>query len=321
MIKPACLKKNDKVAIVAPSVAAKKDSVNRAVKTVRQLGLKPVVCPSCYLIGDRDPVPAQARAKDIMAAFLDDSIKGLVALKAELGIFDLLGHLDYEAIKAHPKAVLGFSDVTGLLLALHTRSGLVAFHGPTATTNIRLKGPGGTGIEPYTRDSLEKALFRPAPMGRMDNPDGEEFQVLREGRARGMLVGGNLTILSQFLGTPYELDTRGKILFMEDVGESLDSVRTMLGTLRDAGKFRGCAGLLVGPWVACAGELPEQERKAALERAVLEAVDGLDIPVMANVRSGHSVPMMTFPMGVEFRMDTREKLIECLESPTAEGTE
>lgn len=316
MIKPNKLKRNDKVAIVAPSMSAKEENVNKAIKTVRQMGLNPVVYKSCYLINDKEQVDAQQRANDIMEAFQDDKIKGLISLRAGYGTLEVLDFLDYDVIRKNPKVFMGFSDITAMHLALNKYSDLITFHGPLATSNIRVKGKNGTEIDPYTRYYLESALFSEKPMGIIKNPVDEPIVVFNEGKAKGQLLGGNLTLLQQTLGTKYEIDAKGKILFIEDFGESVESIQNMLKQLEVAGKLDDCAGMLVGTWVKCAEEYPEAERTAILNEKISEILVPHGKPILSNIRSGHNVPMLVFPEGIETEIDTKEKKIDFTEPAT-----
>lgn len=316
MIKPETLKKKDKVAIVAPSMSAKAESINKAIKQVRQLGLNPIVYKSCYMINDKEQVPAQERANDIMEAFKDESIKGIIALRAGYGTLEILDLLDYNIIRQNPKVFMGFSDITGMHLALNKFCDLVTFHGPIATSNIRVKTANGTEIDPYTKKYIEKALFEERAIGILENPENEEITILKEGIAQGKLIGGNLSLLHQTLGTKYEIDCKNKIIFIEDFGESIDNIDKMIVDLKNAGKFNDCVGILIGTWIKCAEELPEQERDKMINNRIVSILGDLNKPIMCNIRSGHSIPMMTFPEGVETIIDTREKNIEIIEEAT-----
>lgn len=306
----------DKVAIVAPSMSSKKDSVNSAIKTIRQMGLSPVVYKSCYMINDMEQVPAEKRAKDIMDAFQDDDIKAIIALRAGSGTLEVLDFLDFEIIRKNPKIFMGFSDITGMHLALNKYSDLISFYGPLATSKIRVKENNTTVIEPYTRTYLEKTLFSDIPIGEVINPTGETLEVLNNGKAKGELLGGNLTLLYQTLGTKYEIDTKGKIIFIEDFGESLSSIVKMIKAFGNAGKFDECAGIILGTWTKCLEEFPENERKEVLNKELSLILAPYGKPIISNIRSGHNIPMLTLPFGTMVEIDTEKTLISFCESAT-----
>jgi len=314
MLKPEKLRKNDKVAIVAPSMAAKKDTVNKAAEMVRKLGLEPVVYKSCYLIDDEKNVSDKLRADDINHAFKDNSIKGIISLKAGYGTQSLLNFIDYEVIKENPKVFIGFSDITALHLALNKLCNMVSFHGPLATSRIYKKDKSGFEFDQYTYDYLYKNLFEDKPLGIIQNPQNENLDCLYAGVANGQLIGGNLTLLVKTLGTKYEIETKGRILFIEDMGETLDNIYNMLTQLEDAKKFEDCSGVILGTWIRCGEEYSnENERQEKLKEIFNKVLVKYRKPVLLNLRGGHNVPMITLPFGVNVVIDAEERQINFTE--------
>lgn len=315
MIKPEKLKLNDRVAIVAPSQAAKEEVVNRAIKMVEKLGLTPVVYKSCYLINDEIDVPPEIRAKDINEAFRDPSIKGLISLKAGYGTPHILPFIDYEMIKSNPKIFMGFSNITVLHLALNKFSKLVIFHGPSASFNIWKRGKVGHNLDEYTYQSLYKNLFTSEPLGIIENPKDEKLQCLYPGYSEGELIGGNLTLLVKTIGTKYEIDTRDKILFIEDMGEPLSNILAMLKEMDRAKKFNHCKGIILGTWVKCGEEYKNtKEREEKLKEIFYRVLLPYKKPTFINLRAGHNVPMITLPLGVKVQLNGEKNEINFIES-------
>lgn len=315
MLKPEKLNINDQVAIVAPSQAAKAQTVNRAIKTISALNLKPIVYNSCYLIDDNTEVPDEIRANDINEAFRNPLIKGIISLKAGYGTLSILDYIDYETVRLNPKIFIGFSDITALHLAINKFSDLVTFHGPLASSNICKKGKSGLEFDEYTYDYLSKNIFDNKPLGILENPQNDELECLYEGNAKGKLTGGNLTILYETLGTKYEIDTKDKILFIEDMGESLTSISNMLHKLSDANKFADCNGVILGTWIRCAEEYSdENQRKLKMKEIFEENILKHHKPVISNLRAGHNIPMITLPLGINIELYAKEKVIKYVES-------
>jgi muramoyltetrapeptide carboxypeptidase len=195
------------------------------------------------------------RAADLAAMFAAPDVAGIVCYTGGWGTPRILPLLDYEAIRRHPKVLIGYSDVTALLNAIHQETGLVTFHGPMAAWDIR----------PWTLDGLKRVVMTADPIGVLAKPPKGESELvsrdyriltLRGGRARGRLVGGNLTMLASLMGTPWEVDTAGAILFLEDVHESYYRIDRMLTQLRLGGKLERLAGVVFGYCSECPTDAP-----------------------------------------------------------------
>ena len=210
--------------------------------------------------------------------------------------------LDAGCIAAHPKPFIGFSDVTTLHLFLQRRCGLASFHGPTAN---RILSWGG---DDFSWRSLRAALSM-GPCLPLENPPGEPVRVLRPGRARGRLTGGNLSLVVQTLGTPEQIDARGRILFLEDVGEAVYAIERMLHQLCRAGVLGAAAGLLFGDFTGCRNAYRAEYGPEAL---LADFFRNWPVPVVCNVRSAHCTPMATLPVGAVCRVEG-EKIWFCRE--------
>jgi muramoyltetrapeptide carboxypeptidase len=293
--------------------------VERAAATVRACELEPAVCKSCYLTPATSKQSEAYRAEEINRAFADDAIAGLIALKAGSGTLALLSHLDYDLICRHPKPVLGFSDITGLHLALQGLCNFVSFYGPVAMTNIFAARSDGAAVESYTVRSLQRALFDPRPIGRFINPPGEEIECLWAGTGRGKLVGGNLSVIVKTLGSAYAINTENRILFIEDYGETIADIRAMLQALLRAGKISSCRGVVLGTWIRCGEEYESPVvRKRRFDEMVHDVLGPCAKPIIANIRAGHCMPMATLPLGVEVEIDADAKTLMFIEPATCE---
>lgn len=311
MIVPSKLRQGDRVAIVAPSQQAKKDTVDKATRMISELGLQPVLYDSCYLIEDEKEVNPRERADDINAAFCDNTIKAIFSIKAGYGTMEVLPFIDFDMIQKNPKIFIGFSDITGIHLALNKRCDLVTYYGPLASSRIYKQKKNKLTFDPYTYDYLKKNLFEDFSLGIVKNPDGEMLECIYPGKCTGRIYGGNLTLLVNSLGTEFQLDTKGSIVFMEDMGESIDSIKKMLQELEKYKLFDECNGILLGTWTKCAEEIAEQEeREEKLKSMFYEVLSPYKKPILYNLRSGHNVPMLTIPLGIKVTMDTIDKTIK-----------
>ena len=293
---PPELKRGDTVLLVSPSSPLTEDQpIEKIAEAVEGLGFRVRIGESCRRATPRGyaAAPAAVRAGDITAAFAAPDIRGVWCVRGGSTAWELLPLLDYRLIAAHPKAFIGFSDVTTLHMALQQRCGLVTYHGPTANRTLKW------GEDAFSWQSLRAALG----MGRclrIENPPGEAIKGLRPGRARGELAGGNLSLVVQSLGTPEQICARGRILYLEDVGEAVYALERMLNQLFRAGVLEGAAGLVFGDFTGCRNAYREDYGPEGLLR---DFFSGWPRPVLYNLRSAHCSPMVTLPLGALCAID------------------
>ena len=318
MIKPKSLKSGDRVAIIAPSSASDFESADKGKKKIHALGLEPVMYPTCYTNYGHLSGTDRERARDVNDAFRDESIKGIICLRGGYGAPRILNMLDYEMIKSNPKVFVGFSDITALHTAFNQICGMVTFHGPMATTNFAKVKNDKVEFEQYSYKSLVKNIFTAEPVGEYKNYNDEKLESMGSGKAEGIFSGGNLTLLVSTLGSEYEIDTKGKILFIEEVGEPIYKIDRMLTTLSLAGKFDDCRGIILGSFVNC-----EREKKAyeggldlTLEEVVENTLLKFRKPILYNFKAGHNVPQPTMALGTNVIIDADKKSVIFSESGT-----
>ncbi|OCN03059.1 LD-carboxypeptidase [Clostridium sp. W14A] len=303
MINPKPLFPGARVALIAPSGPVPPERLEPAVRSVEKLGLVPVVYESCrsahgYLAGED-----QLRADDLNHAFADRSIDGILCIRGGYGAQRILKKLDFSCIRKHPKFFSGYSDVTTLHIALNQLCGFITYHTPMPSTELY------DGADEYTMKSLKRVMFGDSA-GTLENPGSMEPEVLVPGCACGRLTGGNLSLVASSLGTPFEIDTRGKILFLEDVDEEPYRIDRMLTQLLLAGKLNDCAGLMFGYWTRIEAEQPE--RSLTLLQIFRELIVPQGRPALMNLACGHSLPSMSLPMGKKLKMDASAKKISIL---------
>lgn len=240
--------------------------------------------------------------------FADPAIDAIFCARGGYSAWRVVDELDFEVIRQHPKIFMGYSDITNLLLAISAESGLVTFHGPMLVTFK-------DGPAPLSFDHLREVLSGErlsTDLGAM-----EGVRVLRAGAGRGQLWGGNLYIVTSFLSTPRHLDTKGRVLFVEDVNEPYHKLETMFQHLRRSGLLDGISGLIVGEIT----DIPQEDTPfgRTVDEIVLEACEGLEIPIVTGVPCGHGQTILTFPISlpVELRAGDDTAELTFLEAPVA----
>jgi muramoyltetrapeptide carboxypeptidase len=284
------------LAVVTPASAAKAELVQSGIERLRELGYKTRLMPHAL---DRGPIyyagTAAERASDLMAAFADPAIDGIVCTRGGWGSAELLPRLDADVVRANPKAFVGYSDHTSLHTWLAREAGLVTFYAPMVAADFgRVDGVDAASWDHAVGGDAGWAL------GAADG-----LRVLRAGVAEGTIAGGCLSILAEALGTPYAMlpATASQILFLEDIGTKPYQWDRMLLHLRYAGMLEHVTGIVFGDMRQCVAA----EEDALLEAAILHALKDFAGPIAIGLRSGHvDTPNVTVPLGVRVRLDLRD---------------
>ena len=315
-IKPPRLKTGDTVGIISPAGATyREEDLAIVEEAVRGLGLIPKTAPHAldrygYLAGrDRD------RASDINAFFADSEIAALLPIRGDWGSARVLPYLDYDVIRQHPKIMIGFSDITALILGIHAQTGLITFHGPHGLTAWQ-----ADQIEPFRHilfgggtTAFQNPLLS-ADHNRLMRVRGR-IQTLTPGQARGKLIGGNLSVISGIVGSPYMPDVAGSILFLEDIGESPYRIDRMLTQLKLTGMLDQLSGFIFGQCTACTPG--NSYGSLTLEDILRDHIQPLGIPAWSGAWIGHVEPLWTLPIGVDVVIDASAGTIQHLESAVA----
>ena len=311
VLKPPRLQVGDTVGLINPAGATfHPDDVAVARETLHALGLKMRVGEHLldrygYLAGsDRD------RAADINKMFADKDVKAILTLRGGWGCNRLLGLLDYKLIAGNPKILMGYSDITSLLLALNARTGLVTFHGPVGTSTWNK----------FSTQFVEKLLFN-AEIFSMENPReiGDNLAQTKDrvltvngGQAEGKLLGGNLSVLTAMIGSEYLPDFKDNILFLEEVGEDIYRVDRMLTQLKLAGILDRISGFIFGTCSDCGPG--KGYGSLTLEQVLEDHIKTLGIPAWYGSMIGHIENKFTIPLGVKAEIDADIGRISLLES-------
>lgn len=314
LLKPRALKPGDTVGLVAPaSYTFDLWRLDDAAARVRALGLEPKF--GKHVRGRRGFLSGtdEERVEDLHEMFADRTVAAIFSLQGGYGTPRLLDRLDYGLIRRNPKILLGYSDITGLHLAISKKSGLVTFHGPNMLGSL----------PPRTLESLKKALFAAEPIGEVTNPEEADplnvefpLRTVAAGVARGRMTGGNLTLIAHTMGTPYEIDTAGRILLLEDTGEAPYRIDRMLVQLRLAGKLQSAAGIVFGSCTDCGPSRSSFEISLSLSDVLQELLGSLGKPVLAGILFGHTREKAIIPIGVEAELDAGARKLTILEAAT-----
>lgn len=306
---PRKLNAGDTVALIAPASPMYRDNetprqiIERVRYKLHNAGLRTVVGAHAYdargYLAGRD----EDRARDVMAAFADPEVDGIICLGGGYGTPRLLHLLDYDVIARNPKVFVGYSDITGLHTAIGRRTGLVTFHGLMGW-DLAPRQAANAKAHVFTWDHFIRAVMQPEPLGTLPviAPwQRTPIETMVPGTAEGPLTGGNLSLLVATLGTPYEVDTNGKILLIEDVGEAPYRIDRMLTQLRLAGKLDAAAGFIFAEWVDCE---PEPGRASlSLKQVLTDIVAPLGKPIVTGLAAGHGPGRLTLPLGANVRIE------------------
>lgn len=300
--------------MVAPSAAPNEpERIRFAIDTLESLGFK--VKPGAHLF-ERDGYLAgsdAARAADLNAMFADDGVDAIWCVRGGYGASRILPLLDYALMQRKPKALIGYSDITALHMAIHRHAGLVTFHGPVAFR----------AFTPYSLAELKRALWTgeapvrlggPPPFERVEGRVDWENRVatLVPGTARGRLLGGNLCLMSHLCGTPYFPDLRGAILFLEDVEEAYYRIDRMLTQLWLSGALAGVAGVAFGKFTNCDPSAFFLQNRP-LEDILAERCRALGVPAVSGLMVGHIEDQTTLPVGCLAELDADAGTLTLLE--------
>ncbi len=309
-IKGEVLKSGDIVGVIAPGTAVSDpNDLLRVKEALDYFGLKMELGKYVKEGSGYKTRSIDQRLDDLHAMFANKEIKAVFCIRGGYGSMQLLDKIDYDLIGNNPKVFLGYSDITALHIAINKLSGLITFHGPVMLS----------GFTDYTAKHLRKALFSDEPIGRLANPDVKNgirsrypVRTVVPGLAAGRLIGGNLSLISNTLGTPYEIDTDGKILFIEDVGEEPYRIDRMLTQLRLSGKLDAAAGIIFGKCTDCKLKSPMWD--PSIGEVVDNILGRLKMPVLSGLMIGHSSNQMTIPEGAAAELNADEGYLDIIES-------
>jgi muramoyltetrapeptide carboxypeptidase len=297
-LKPKRLQKGDTVGIIAPASPTDHEKLEQALPFLEELGLEfklgnHLFEKNGYLAGSD-----QERLEDLQTMFLDDEVSAIFCARGGYGTARIASKIDYDLIRTHPKIFWGYSDITFLHHAFYKKTGLVTFHGPMLSSDLA-----SDEVDPLTKQRFCQ-LFQPQEFVYDENVS--PLQSMTCGKAKGPLVGGNLTLLVSSLGTEFELDTKDKLLLLEDVDEEPRAIDRMLNQLYMSGKLTDAAGILVGDFHHCE---PMRDSSLSLEEVISHYMKLANKPTLSGFKIGHCMPHIAVPLGALAFLDSDQKTV------------
>jgi len=296
MIYPAKLKKGDTVGIVCPCSPVSQACLEACIRRLEEMGYRVKAADNITEnIGGYMAGSAESRAMWLNRMFADPEVRAIFCVRGGDSGTRVAGLLDLDMIRRNPKIFVGYSDITTFHLLLNQGCGLVTFHGPMVS------GMAAKNDE-FSMQALLDCISGDGSY-EFKNPQGFLLMTLKQGNARGEVIGGNLSVLAAAVGTSYDPDTRGKILFIEEVDEPVTKIEKWMWQLRNSGKISACSGILLGQFTNIVNRL--NPGFDWLE-CVKDALYDFEGPVMYNLQSGHGEYNVTIPFGAVCAMDTAD---------------
>lgn len=288
------LKAGDTIGIISPASPVKTDYLKKGVNYLKSLGFnikegKHVYDKWGHLAGNDED-----RAQDVMDMFLDDSVDMILCTRGGYGSMRILPYLNLDVIKKHPKIFGGFSDITILLNLFYSQCDFPTFHCPMVSCKFE---------DELTTESFLDTLMNVETPYFIENPPDVQMKSITDEVIEGTLVGGNLSLICNTIGTPYEIDTKDKILFIEEIGEAPYKIDRMLTQLILSNKLSSCKGIIIGQFTNCT--LPHYERSLTTEEVIYDRIIKLNKPTLLNFMSGHSYPKLTLPIGAKVKLNCK----------------
>jgi muramoyltetrapeptide carboxypeptidase len=296
------------IGLVTPGSSIKEEQLNECILKFEELGFRTTHMDSVLSEYGYFAGKDQERADELMEMFTREDVDAIWCVRGGYGSIRILELLDYELIRNNPKVFIGYSDITALITAIYQETGLVTFHGPVGTSDFNR----------FSKKSLKKVLLEPVPRykypyrrdkGTRGNPEYDRYTLVG-GKAEGMLIGGNISVLDSIIGTRFEPDFENKIVYLEDIGEKTYRVDKMVFHLLSATNLKSAAGIVMGVFEDCnVNEEPTLSLKEALDDLLIP----LGIPVSYGLSFGHIRRMLTIPTGIRAAMDADKNSFGLLE--------
>jgi muramoyltetrapeptide carboxypeptidase len=313
-IKPQRLKPGDTIGLIAPGSYITGEELNVSIKNLNELGFNVVYTNNILSRNGYFAGTDKQRAADLNQMFQRKDVAGIICARGGYGCTRILPLLNYNMIRANPKVFMGYSDVTSLLYGIYKETGLICFHGPVGISTY----------SNFTTEYFRKTLIYPEDNLVLENSipetDDEEYKPLtiKDGVARGELIGGNLSVVVSLIGTPYDIITRNKIIFLEEMEEDPYRIDRMLTQFRMAGKFDGAGGVALGVFKDCKPtENTSFESSFTLIEVLKNRLGDLNIPVVYGMSFGHIKDKFILPVGVRAELNSSKQTITLLETAVA----
>lgn len=308
VIKPPRLKKGDTIGIITPaSTPDNLERINEGVKYFERLGYRVILGKNVgkyygYLAGtDED------RLEDLHSMFADKNVKAIFCARGGYGTIRLLDRINFNLIRKNPKIFVGYSDITALQLAIFRKTGLVTFSGPMAAVDFAGE------VNSFTEEVFWRMVTSTKPFGKFKNPEGERICCLNKGKTKGILIGGNLSLVVSLIGTPYMPKLDKSILFLEEIEEKPYRIDRFFAQMKLAKIFDRVSGIILCNFTDCE-ETDPSKKSLTLNDVIGDYFEKLNKPVVYNLVYGHINPKNTIPIGIRASIDCKKCAVEITES-------
>ena len=296
LLRPPALKEGEVVGVVAPAGPVDKEQLQAGLEVICEMGFKPLLGKHIHARSGFLAGPDKGRAQDLMDMLRNPEVRAIFCARGGYGANRILSLLKPNELRAHPKIVVGSSDITLLLHFLVQKCGLIAFHGPMVAGSFgraEMKKSRRQFKALLTGDSKSKVFHAP------------KAKVFSKGVAQGKIIGGCLTLLCRSLSTPYEINTKNRILLIEDVNEPFYRIDGMLWQLKNAGMFKGVRGIIFGEMINC-----RPQRKETIEDILCKLFPNPKFPILNHCPIGHGKEVWTLPLETSATLDSKSKTLE-----------
>lgn len=300
-IQPPMLRPGDTIGVVTLGSPLDPGVIDARIETVRQMGFNVVLGRYVYAQNGYLAGTDEQRAEDLMDMFRNPEVKMILPSRGGVGVAGILPYLDFQVIRRNPKIVTGYSDITVLLNVLHQYADLIAFQS-LLLIDFRF------GTPAYNFDQFFAATSTPDAPRRIENPPGMPLIGRVPGHAAGPLIGGNLTSFVDTLGTPYEIDVRGKILLLEETHEPVNTVYRYMNHLKLAGKFADCIGIIMGECTGC-----QDAYGKSYDDLINDFLVPLGKPLLTNLATAHGLYKAALPIGAVVDMNAELNTLTVME--------
>jgi muramoyltetrapeptide carboxypeptidase len=306
-VKPKALTHGDVIGLISPASApTSQEKIDKGAEYLERLGYRIKLGKNIRAVRGFLAGTDEERAADVNEMFADKHVKAIIAVRGGYGTPRLLPLINYKLIKQNPKILVGYSDFTALQLAVFKKTGLVSFSGPMAGVEM------SKGIDPFTEEHFWKMITSAKKIGEMHNPDLRPLKSMGKGKASGVLIGGNLSLITSIAGTPYLPSFKNSILFFEEIEEECYRFDRMMNQLALAGILKDTKGIVVGELTDIK---PSDETKPYLtvDEILTDHLSPLSKPILTGLAYGHVARKFTMPVGVRAKMDANVGSLELLE--------
>lgn len=307
-IKPPYLKKGDLIGLISPaSTPDNLERINEGVRYLESLSYRVVIGKNVGKVRGYLAGTDEERLSDLHEMFSNKNVKAIFCVRGGYGTIRFLDRVDYNLIKKNPKIFVGYSDITALQLAIFKKTGLITFSGPMAAVDFSGE------VNQYTAENFWRMITSTKPFGKMKNPDNEKISCLNHGHAKGILLGGNLSLVCSLLGTPFLPEFKKSILFLEDVDEKPYRIDRFFAQMKLAKIFDKVSGIVLCNFTNCE-ETDSTKKSLTLNEVVYDYFSKIKKPTLYNLIYGHINPKNTMPIGVNAGIDCDKGSVEILES-------